>query len=116
MVSSKLVRTTCSAILLAGLVPLTWAASPDADYEAGLQEAQEFHYAQALAHFDQAAAQGHRDALRTAGLMLLYGSDLYGEEVPKDWIKAVHLLSEAALKGCRVSARVLQRIGVRNQG
>lgn len=54
--------------------------------------------------------------MRTAGLMLLYGSDLYGEEVPKDWIKAVHLLSEAALKGCRVSARVLQRIGVRNQG
>lgn len=114
MVSSKLVRTTGVALLLAGLAPLTFAA--DADYEAGLRAAQEFHYAQALDHFDQAAARGDREALRTAGLMLFYGEDLYGQEVHKDWIKAVHLLSEAARQGCRVSASVLRRIGVRDHG
>ena len=116
MHGSKLLRATCVAILLAGLAPLTFAATADADYEAGLQAAQDFRYAEALAHFDAAAAQGNRDAMRSAGLMLLYGRDLYGEEVPRDWIKAVHLLSAAALKGCRVSASVLRQLGVRYYG
>lgn len=114
MLSSRLVRTTGVALLLAGLAPLACAA--DADYEAGLREAQAFHYTQALAHFDRAAARGDREALRTAGLMLFYGEDLYGQEVHKDWIKAVHLLSEAADKGCRVSANFLRQIGVRDHG
>jgi len=116
MDGSKLLRRTCVAILLAGLAPLTFAAAADADYEAGLQAVQEFRYDQALAHFDEAAAHGNRDALRSAGLMRLYGQDLYGEEVQKDWIKAVHLLSAAALKGCRVSAGVLRQLGVRYFG
>ena len=116
MYGSNLLRRTCVAILLAGLAPWTFAAAADTDYEAGLQAVQEFRYDQALAHFDAAAAHGNRDAMRTAGLMLLYGQDLYGEEVPKDWIKAVHLLSAAAHKGCRVSAGVLQQLGVRHLG
>lgn len=113
---AKLLRAACTAVVLAGLAPWTFAAGAAADYEAGLQAAQEFRYDQALAHFNEAAAHGHRDAMRSAGLMLLYGQDLYGEEVHKDWIKAVHLLSAAAFRGCQVSASVLRRLGVRQFG
>lgn len=116
MDGSKSLRTICAAILLAGLAPLAFADDADAAYEAGLQAAQDFHYAQALDYFNQAAERGDRDALRSAGLMLLYGQDLYGEEVHKDWITAVHLLAEAALKGCSVSARVLRQLEVRDHG
>jgi TPR repeat protein len=111
MYGSQSLRTICAAILLGSLTSLAGAAGGDAEYEAGLREAQELRYARALDHFNMAAAQGHRDALRTAGLMLLYGQDLYGEEVQKDWITAVHLLAEAAAQGCAVSARVLRQIG-----
>ena len=116
MYGSQSLRTICAAILLGSLASLAGAAGGDAEYEAGLREAQELRYAQALDHFNQAAAQGHRDALRTAGLMLLYGQDLYGEEVQKDWITAMHLLAEAAAQGCAVSAQVLRQTKPRRFG
>ena len=81
MDGSKSVRTICATILLAGLAPLALADDADAAYEAGLQAAQDFHHAQALDYFNRAAERGDRDALRSAGLMRLYGQDLYGEAV-----------------------------------
>ena len=116
MYGSHSLRAICATILFASLAPLAVAAEGDAEYEAGLRNAQELRYAQALDHFNQAAAQGHRDALRTAGLMLLYGQDLYGEEVHKEWIKAVHLLYEAASKSCVVSTLVLRQVTQRRFG
>ncbi len=110
MHGSKLLRRLCAALLFTALAPLAQAGAPESAFEAGQQAAAESRYAQALEHYTQAAALGHRDAMRNAGLMLLYGEHLYGSHVHQDWIQAVHLLAAATLKGCKVSARVLQQI------
>ena len=106
----KSLRRSCAAIVFATLAPLALADAPESAYEAGLQAATDLRYAEALEHYTRAAALGHRDAMRNAGLMLLYGDRLYGAQLQKDWIRAVHLLAEAALKGCNVSSRVLRQI------
>ncbi|MFN4004344.1 MAG: hypothetical protein ACK4J1_06450 [Hylemonella sp.] len=102
-------------ILLAALAAwtLAWAgpAAANPAYEEGLRQVDERNYARALQEFRRAAAQGHRDAMRAAGLMLLFGSDLYGAQIPRQEGQAVALLKAAADAGCEVSALILARMG-----
>lgn len=116
MVGSKSLRTLCAAVLFVCVSPLASAADPESEYEAGLRAAQELRYAQALHYFTQAAAHGHRDAMRTAGLMLLYGEKLYGPEVHRDWVMGMHLLAEAANRGSKISALVLKQVARHHLG
>lgn len=85
-------------------------AAANTAYQEGLQYAREHDYARALQAFRQAAAQGHRDAMREAGLMLLFGSALYGAQIPRHEAQAVALLKAAAEAGCEVSALMLTRL------
>lgn len=116
MYGSKSLRSIGAAILFACLTPLACAVDADAEYAAGLDAAQGLHYGDALEYFTRAAAHGNRDAMRTAGLMMLYGEALYGQEVHKDWIVAIHLLAEAANRGCTVSAFILQQVARHHLG
>jgi len=81
---------------------------------AALQRAQEaiddHDYAQALAHYRQAAEQGSCHAARIAGLMLLYGQRLYGPAVTADRDVALRYLRGAAALGCDVSNTTLARL------
>lgn len=68
-------------------------------------------YGVALTHLIVAADQGDVDAQRTAGLMLLYGEQVYGAEVIRDVARAKVLLSRAAANGCEVSKHAHSRLG-----
>ena len=96
------------------ILALAAAAGPAyANGEAELTLAEEavvnFRYGVALDHFRAAAAKGNRLAQRTAGLMLLKGSALYGSEVPANPTEAIKWLRAAAANGCNVSKFVLAR-------
>jgi TPR repeat protein len=84
-------------------------------HEAGLEASAQREYAAALGHFGRAAALGHRDAQRTRGMMLLYGSALYGAEVPRRPDEAWTLLKAAAGAGCEQSAFLLRHARPRPQ-
>lgn len=102
-------RRGAAALVLAVFAPAVLAADPEATYESGVRAAEEFRYAEALQHYTQAAAQGHRHAMRTAGMMLLYGEKLYGREVRQDRVRAMQLLGQAAGQGCELSTLVLRQ-------
>lgn len=97
-----------------GMIGLLYVATPvcaSTEYEAGLEAAHEFRYAEALQHFRKAAAAGDRNAMRTSGLMLLLGSRLYGQEIRSVPSEAIALLKAAADAGCEVSNLMLTRLG-----
>jgi TPR repeat protein len=97
-------------LLLAGKPAAAMAATP---YGSGVEAAAEHRYAEALASFRQAAELGDRNAMRTLGLMLLYGESLYGPEVARQPVEARRWLQLAAARGCEVSAFMVQRLGHR---
>lgn len=109
MAGSIFFRRACAALAFLAVAPAALAADPEATYESGVRAAEEFRYAEALHHFTQAAAQGHRHARRTAGLMLLYGEKLYGQEIRQDRLRAMKLLGQAAGQGCELSTLVLKQ-------
>lgn len=76
--------------------------------ERGLDAAENYRYAEALMHFQQAAEQGDRGARRNLGLMLLYGDLLYGKEVGRQREQAKRWLQAAAAEGCEVSTFMLK--------
>lgn len=83
-------------------------ADADTSYALGLEAAADHRYREALTHFRQAAEQGHGDAQRTVGLMLLYGERLYGEEIRRDRAQARRWLELAADDGCEVASFMLK--------
>ena len=88
----------------AGLTPVVSAhASGEAELEAGLEAASEYRYAHAFELFRQAAEKGNIEAQRNAGLMALYGEQLYGVEVPRNQTEAEKWLASAARGGCAVA-------------
>lgn len=89
-------------------MPTAGAASPA--YQKGLEAAADFHYAESLGYFRAAAEAGDPNAQRTLGLMLLYGHQLYGAEIPTNFAQAVRWLQTAASQGCEVSTLVLKRL------
>lgn len=89
-------------------------AAGEREYTAALEAAADYRYASALEHFRQAAEQGNVDAQRSAGLMLLYGSALYGQEIRANRGEALRWLGLAAKGGCKVSDYVLARLDARN--
>lgn len=105
-----------AAALLATGLPAAQADAPNPYYAAGTEAAGELRYAAALAHFQQAAAAGDRDALRTSGLMLLYGEALYGPAIRQDRARAQELLRQAAAQGCEVSIFMLRQLEMRRRG
>lgn len=94
-----------AALLLT--VPAAMSASRSS-YELGLEAVTSYRYAEALMHFQTAAEQGDRNARRNLGLMLLYGDQLYGKEVPRNQVQAKHWLQAAASDGCEVSTFMLK--------
>lgn len=79
----------------------------DDSYLAGQAAVAQNSYGEALVHFRQAAALGHRQAQLVAGGMLLYCEQLYGAEVPCDRAEAVKWLTLAAAQGSEVSRYLL---------
>ena len=104
-------RAIALAALMAVLAPPALASTAQTEYEAGVEAMRDFHFTEAQEHFRLAAGQGHRDALRTWGLMLLYGESLYGPALHRKTGQAVALLRQAADQGCEVSRFVLARLG-----
>jgi len=111
----SLIAGVLSALLCCGGAPHALAADASQLYAAGRQASEEHHHAEALQWFKAAALQGHRDSQLNSGLMLLYGSLLYGAEVEADPVQALALLRAAADAGCEVSAYILTRMRS-NQG
>lgn len=110
MHTHSLIAGVLSVLLLCGGASHAQAADTYESYEAGLQAAQDHRYAEALQWFKTAAAQGHRDAQLHSGLMLLYGSLLYGADVEADPVQALALLRAAADAGCETSRFILTRV------
>ena len=89
----------------------------DEDHMARAQSFQEEgRYGLALNAYLQAAEQGHVQAQRTAGLMLLHGERVYGQEIRQDKAKGIWLLNKAAANGCEISKQLLQRVDTPNKG
>lgn len=93
-----------AALLLT--VPAAMSASHSA-YERGLEAVTSYRYSEALMHFQAAAEQGDRNARRNLGLMLLYGDQLYGKEIPRNQVQAKRWLQAAAADGCEISTFML---------
>lgn len=104
------ITLTLLACALALPLGANTAQAASDEYQAGLAAAGEHRYAQALAHFQAAAAQGDRDAQRASGLMLLYGQRLYGGDIHEDRPQAMRWLRAAAAGGCEISASMLQHL------
>jgi TPR repeat protein len=95
---------------LAALPASSQALTPHEEYQAGLDAARERQYAEALNHFQSASREGHKDAQRISGLMLLYGEHLYRGEVQSDRAQAVQWLRKAADSGCEVSKAMVRHL------
>lgn len=96
------------AISLATIIPAY--AAGEQEFGAGIDAASDYRYSEALGYFRNAAKLGNLDAQRSAGLMLLYGGALYGQEIRANRGEALQWLGLAAKGGCRVSAYVLARL------
>lgn len=88
-------------------------ASGDADLAMALDAAADYRYGLALVHFKRSGELGNVQAQRSAGLMLLNGEGLYGDEIKANRAEALRWLALAAGNGCGVSRLVLARIGKR---
>lgn len=77
-------------------------------FELGLEALNDYRYTVALMHFKQAAEQGDLEAQRNLGLMLFYGSKLYGADVQSNHEQARHWFESAARQGCEVSSMMLK--------
>lgn len=97
------------SLALVALFAMSPAQAASPGYDRGLEAVADYHYAESLAHFQVAAESGDAEAQRTLGLMLLYGSKLYGAEIPGNFVQAVRWLQSAAAQGCPVSALVLKK-------
>jgi TPR repeat protein len=73
-------------------------------------------YDLALNTYLLAADQGHSQAQRTAGLMLLYGQHVYGAEIQQDRTKGLWLIRKAAGNGCEVSKHLLEKLDAPKKG
>lgn len=99
------------ALSVAAILPAY--AAGEREFEAALEAASDFRYSKALEHFRRAAELGNIDAQRSAGLMLLYGGALYGQEIHANRGEALRLLGLAAKGGCKVSDYVLAHLNSR---
>lgn len=102
-----------AAIVLSVAAILPAYAAGESEFEAAIDATSEYRYAEALKHFRNAAELGNIDAQRSAGLMLLYGGALYGQEIHANRGEALRLLGLAAKGGCKVSSYVLARLDSR---
>ena len=104
------IRHTFSALSVAAALqcfaPAAWAGS--AAFERGLDALNDYRYTVALMHFKQAAEQGDPEAQRNLGLMLFYGSKLYGPDVQSNHEQARNWFELAARQGCEVSSMMLK--------
>lgn len=105
--------TAILATVAAATVATHAMASGDAELALALDAAADYQHGLALVHFKRAGAQGNVQAQRSAGLMLLSGESLYGDEIRADRAEALRWLTLAAANGCGVSKLILTRIGKR---
>lgn len=96
------------AMSVAAILPAYGAG--EREVEMAIEAASDFRYSKALEHFRSAAELGNIDAQRSAGLMLLYGGALYGQEIRANRGEALRWLGLAAKGGCKVSTYVLARL------
>jgi len=95
------------SVLLAGLALASQSARANDARTLGEAAYEVQHYAAALAAFERAGSAGDLRAQEMAGLMHLYGSTLYGAQVPRDAKRAEDWLARAALQGSEVARCVL---------
>ena len=110
MTIRKLVMTATAALALAAFSNEA-SASPEA-WDRADSEYQVQRYAAALEIYQQLAATGDARAAELAGHMLALGEKLYGDAVPRDPVKAVQLLSQAARAGRPVAAHLLRQVNL----
>lgn len=104
------------ATMAATAVATPVKASGDAELAIALDAAADHQHGLALVHFRRSGEQGNVQAQRSAGLMLLNGEELYGDEIKANRAEALRWLSLAAENGCGVSKLILTRIGKRTPG
>ena len=100
------------SLIPAALLALALSAQSSLATEAhalGEAEYEVQHYAAALAAFERAGEAGDLRAQEIAGLMHLYGSGLYGAQVPRDEKRAEAWLVRAALQGSEAARAILAR-------
>lgn len=85
------------ALLLAAAASGTRAES--ALIETAHQAYHQGNYERSLALYEQLAALGDGEAAERAGYMLMQGSDVYGQRVVRDVVRASALLEQAATSG-----------------
>ena len=83
-------------------------ASAHDDLEPALAAYERSHYAEAVDLLRPPAEGGNPRAQEMLGLMHLYGSRLYGAQVPRDLEQARYWLRRAALAGSAVARHALQ--------
>lgn len=103
----KLVVSAAATLALAALSNAA-VASPEA-WEQADTAYENQRYAQALEIYQQLAAKGDSRAAERAGHMLASGDTLYGNAVPRDTVRAVGLLRQAANSGSPTAAYLLSR-------
>lgn len=107
MTIQKHLRHWGLALLLVSSASASFA-STDAFSDA-VQAQAEHRYALALDNFLIAAQEGNLEAQRRAGLMLLYGEQVYGLEIKQNRPLAFRLLKQAADNGCELSQHMLKK-------
>ena len=86
--------------LFAGALCLAALAHAEpARIEAAHQAYHQGNYERSLALDEQLAALGDGEAAERAGYMLMQGSDVYGQRVVRDVVRASALLEQAATSG-----------------
>lgn len=83
-------------------------ASADDNLEAALTAFERSRYAEAVELLHSPAQGGNPRAQEMLGLMHLYGSRLFGAEVPRDLDQARYWLRRAALAGSAVANHALR--------
>jgi TPR repeat protein len=101
-----------AAVVLSVAAILPAYAVGEREFEMAIEAASDFRYSIALEHFRSAAELGNIDAQRSAGLMLLYGGALYGQEIRTNRSEAIRWLGLAAKGGCKVSAYEIARLAI----
>lgn len=98
-------------VMVAAYACAVQAAPPERSFEEALALYEEGRYGAALRLIADAAEAGHVRAQEVAGLMLLAGPKLYGNEVPRDAAAGRAWLIRAAGAGSEVGRHFACRSG-----
>jgi TPR repeat protein len=104
------VKARCLPLLLAAAMALPATGLANGELERAIQAYERSHYAESVRLLRPAAEGGNLRAQEMLGFMHLYGSALYGAEVPRDPDQARYWLQRAAAAGSSVATRGLQWI------